>query len=116
MEAFFCRSYDDKKMSDLMMKVWGNFIKHGSPSPHPKGEKGGLKFTWTNYTEFNQEFAVLSLKPHMDKFFLTDRWVGLVPMSVSTDNKILYFCVQDVVLELFLPHFPGLPVPFRGHP
>ncbi|XP_021963036.1 acylcarnitine hydrolase [Folsomia candida] len=67
------RSYDDKKMSDLMMKVWGNFIKHGSPSPHPKGEKGGLKFTWTNYTEFNQEFAVLSLKPHMDKFFLTDR-------------------------------------------
>ena len=23
------RSYDDKKMSDLMMKIWGNFIRYG---------------------------------------------------------------------------------------
>ncbi len=59
-----------------MMKVWGNFVKFGNPSSLSSSgdkDKDKTRFTWNNYTEFNQEFAILSLKPHMDKFFLSDR-------------------------------------------
>ncbi|CAG7717094.1 unnamed protein product, partial [Allacma fusca] len=68
------RSYDDKKMSDLMMKIWGNFIRHGNPTPNPKLDRAtsGLKFLWTNYSELHQDYAVLGLKSHMEKYFLND--------------------------------------------
>lgn len=50
-----------------------------TPTP-PKNEKGSggnaLKFQWSNYTEHNQNYAVLSLKSHLDKFFQTDRYIG----------------------------------------
>jgi len=95
------RSYDDKKMSDLMMNIWADFVRHGfvlvffyfsiissrnrvemtflnfrTPTPKVKVEKSeGLNFQWTNYSEYHQDFTVLGLKSHLDKYFLTDRFV-----------------------------------------
>jgi hypothetical protein len=49
------------------------FCRAPTPVQRNEGEPGALKFHWTNYTEYNQDYAVLSLKSHLDKFFLTDR-------------------------------------------
>lgn len=49
------------------------FSRNPNPSPN-KSEENGLKFKWTNYTEYNQDFAVLGLKSYMKKYFLTERY------------------------------------------
>ncbi|KAJ7388414.1 neurexin protein binding [Desmophyllum pertusum] len=76
-------SETEKGLSLYIMKLWTDFAKYGSPNP-PDSEPSPV--TWPKFTEEEQEYLVLDLKPRLERRYEADGvafWNEIVPKMVE---------------------------------
>lgn len=74
------RRKKDREISDMMMRLWINFAKHGNPTPK---NHNPLNITWTEYTADHQVHLRLFETPTMAENYLTESvlfWNAFVPI------------------------------------
>ncbi|KAL9970952.1 hypothetical protein ACROYT_G023418 [Oculina patagonica] len=72
----------EKGLSLFMMKLWTDFAKYGSPNPPDSGPA----VTWPKFTEQEQEYLVLDLKPRVERRYQAKRmafWNDMVPQVLE---------------------------------
>lgn len=69
----------EKGLSLYVMKMWTDFAKYGSPTPP---ESGSSAVTWPKFTEQDQEYLVIGLKPQTKRRYRARKvefWNEIVP-------------------------------------
>lgn len=69
----------EKGLSLYVMKMWTDFAKYGSPTPP---ESGPSPVTWPKFTEQDQEYLIIGLKPKTKRRYRARRvkfWNEIVP-------------------------------------
>jgi len=80
-------SETEKGMSLYVMKLWTDFAKYGSPNPP---DSGTGPVTWPRFTEQDQAYLVLSLKPRVKRSYEADKiafWNEIVPKIFEFAGK-----------------------------
>ncbi|KAL9970961.1 hypothetical protein ACROYT_G023431 [Oculina patagonica] len=69
----------EKGLSLHIMKLWTDFAKYGSPNPP---DSGPAPVTWPKFTEQEQEYLVLDVRPRVERRYQAERvafWNEVVP-------------------------------------
>ncbi|KAJ7393151.1 neurexin protein binding [Desmophyllum pertusum] len=77
----------EKEFSLYIMEVWTNFAKNGSPNPL---ESASSLVTWPQYTEDEQAYLVLDLKPRVEYRYKADKvvfWNDVFPKLIQEGQK-----------------------------
>ncbi|XP_078372745.1 cholinesterase-like isoform X2 [Oculina patagonica] len=80
----------EKGLSLHIMKLWTDFAKYGSPNPTPSSPS---PVTWPKFTEEEQEYLVLDVKPRVERRYQAERvtfWNEVVPKvleGTKTEEK-----------------------------
>ncbi|XP_013783727.2 pyrethroid hydrolase Ces2e-like [Limulus polyphemus] len=101
------RTPEDHAVSDMLVKLWSNFAKHGNPTP--KEQLNQNNFTWKPYTRDEPVYADLGEQAILRK---TDHlgnmnfWINFVPLftdyPMNNDERIQCNRTVFVITSSFL--------------